>query len=98
MISRLKFPVLCLIGIATVLVGSTTAGAQKDKEAEQRQEISANGERMKILDFLDAEEISVTAGRKQLDNLRSLLPKIRRKEERARVPGLFTIMEANAHR
>jgi hypothetical protein len=55
-------------------------------------EVSANGERAKILDFLDAEEISVTASRKQLDNLRSLLPKIRRKEERARAMAELALL------
>jgi hypothetical protein len=37
-------------------------------------------ERRKILDFLDVEEITTAAGRKQLDELRKLLPKIGRKE------------------
>jgi hypothetical protein len=55
-------------------------------------EVSANGERAKILDFLDAEEISVTASRKQLDNLRNLLPKIRRKEERARAMAELALL------
>ena len=55
-------------------------------------EVSASGERRKILDFLDAEEISVTAGRKQLDNLRNLLPKIRRKEERARAMAELALL------
>ena len=55
-------------------------------------EVSASGERTKILDFLDAEEISATAGRKQLDNLRNLLPKIRRKEERARAMAELALL------
>jgi hypothetical protein len=41
-------------------------------------------ERAQILDYLDSEEISVVARRKQADQLQNLLPKIRRKEERAR--------------
>jgi hypothetical protein len=55
-------------------------------------DVSASGERTKILDFLDAEEISATAGRKQLDNLRNLLPKIRRKEERARAMAELALL------
>ena len=55
-------------------------------------EVSSSGERAKILDFLDAEEISATAGRKQLDNLRNLLPKIRRKEERARAMAELALL------
>ena len=55
-------------------------------------EVSASGERRKILDFLDAEEISATAGRKQLDDLRNLLPKIRRKEERARAMAELALL------
>jgi hypothetical protein len=47
-------------------------------------EISDEGEQKKILDLLDAEEISLAANRKQIDDLQRLLPKIRRKEERAR--------------
>jgi hypothetical protein len=39
MISRSKFPILCLIAIATMLALSTAADAQKDKETEQRQEL-----------------------------------------------------------
>src|ERR1044072_5850935 len=39
MISRSKLPILCLIAIATILAVSTAADAQKDKEAEQRQEL-----------------------------------------------------------
>jgi hypothetical protein len=47
-------------------------------------EISDIAERTKVLDSLDAEEISAVAGRKQPEELRKLLPKIRRKEERSR--------------
>ena len=47
-------------------------------------EVSDGDNRRKILDYLDDEEISTAAGRKQLDNLRKLLPRIERKEERAR--------------
>lgn len=55
-------------------------------------DVSSSGERAKILDFLDAEEITATAGRKQLDNLRNLLPKIRRKEERARAMAELALL------
>jgi hypothetical protein len=46
-------------------------------------EINDSGERRKLLDFLDIQEIGMTAGRKQVDQLRKLVPKIERKEERA---------------
>ena len=46
--------------------------------------VSDGGDRREILDLLDAEEISTAASRKQIDTLRNLLPKIGRKEERAR--------------
>ena len=49
-------------------------------------------ERAQILDFLDSEEISVTAYRKQADRLQNLLPKIRRKEERARAMVELALM------
>lgn len=49
-------------------------------------------ERRKILDFLDVEEISTAAGRKQLDDLRKLLPKIGRKEEQARAMAELALM------
>jgi len=49
-------------------------------------------ERRKILDFLDAEEINTTAGRKQVDDLRKLLPKIGRKEERARAMAELALL------
>jgi hypothetical protein len=55
-------------------------------------EVSDSGERRKIFDFLDDEEISASAGRKQLDHLRKLLPKIERKEERARVMAELAVM------
>ncbi len=55
-------------------------------------EISDSGERRKILDFVDAEEISVATGRKQLDELRKLLPNIRSKEERARAMAELALM------
>jgi hypothetical protein len=41
-------------------------------------------QRAKILDRMDSDEISVAAYRKQFDRLQALLPKITRKEERAR--------------
>jgi hypothetical protein len=49
-------------------------------------------DRRKILDFLDVEEISTAAGRKQLDDLRKLLPKIGRREERARAMVELALM------
>jgi hypothetical protein len=47
-------------------------------------EVTSEGEQRKILDLLDAEEIGLAANRKQVDQLKKLLPRIRRKEERAR--------------
>ncbi len=55
-------------------------------------EVSDSGERRKILDLLDAEEISTAAGRKQIDHLRKLLPKIERKEERARAMAELALL------
>jgi len=55
-------------------------------------EISDNGERQRVLDYLDAEEISAAVGRKQLDRLRKLLPKIERKEERAQAMAELAIL------
>lgn len=55
-------------------------------------EVSDSEDRQKILDSLDDEEISTAAGRKQLDALQKLLPKIRRKEERARAMAELAIM------
>ncbi|HEX3187782.1 MAG TPA: hypothetical protein VHQ94_23480 [Pyrinomonadaceae bacterium] len=47
-------------------------------------DIVNSDERAKLIDFLDSEEISTVVYRKQADQLENLLPKIRRKEERAR--------------
>lgn len=55
-------------------------------------EVSDSGERRKALDYLDAEEISTAAGRKQIDQLRKLLPKIERKEERARAMAELAVL------
>ena len=55
-------------------------------------EVSDSDERRKILDYLDTEEISTAAGRKQLDRLRNLLPRIERKEERARAMAELALL------
>ncbi len=55
-------------------------------------EVSNTGDRRKILDLLDAEEISAAAGRKQLDHLRKLLPQIERKEDRARAMAELALL------
>lgn len=47
-------------------------------------EVSDKGERTRIFDYLESEEITAAAGRKQIDVLRNLVSKIQRKEERAR--------------
>jgi len=55
-------------------------------------EVGDSAERRKALDYLDAEEISTAAGRKQIDQLRKLLPKIERKEERARAMAELAVL------
>lgn len=55
-------------------------------------EIKDEDEQKKILEALDAEEISVAAGRKQIENLQKLIPKIRRKEERARAMAELALL------
>ena len=52
----------------------------------------SESERQRILDLLDAEEINMAVVRKKLDHLRNLLPKIERKEERARAMAELAIM------
>ncbi|HKY46217.1 MAG TPA: hypothetical protein VJM50_24205 [Pyrinomonadaceae bacterium] len=47
-------------------------------------EVNSEDERRKIIELLDTEEITHAAHGKQIDRLKELLPKIRRKEERAR--------------
>ena len=47
-------------------------------------EIKDEKEQQNILDLVDSQQINIAVHRKQLDELRQLLPKIRRKEERAR--------------
>ena len=54
-------------------------------------EVSAS-ERQKVLDLLDVEEINMAVDRKKLDYLRTLVPKIERKEERARAMAELAIM------
>ncbi|MEN3329980.1 MAG: hypothetical protein V7638_4787 [Acidobacteriota bacterium] len=55
-------------------------------------EVSDSGERRKILDLLDAEEINMAVVGKKLDHLRKMLPNIERKEERARAMAELAIM------
>jgi hypothetical protein len=55
-------------------------------------EIKDSDEQNKILDALDTQEIDLAAGRKQLENLERLIPKIRRKEERARAMAELALM------
>jgi hypothetical protein len=56
-------------------------------------EIKDEDEQRKVLEALDTEEISVTAGRKQVENLQKLIPKIRRKEERARAMAELALQQ-----
>ena len=55
-------------------------------------EVSDADNRRKVLDYLDGEEVSTAAGRKQLDRLRQLVPKIESKEERARAMAELAIL------
>jgi hypothetical protein len=55
-------------------------------------EVSDSGERSKVLDSLDTEEISAAVFRKRADDLRKLLPGIARKEERARAMAELAVM------
>ena len=55
-------------------------------------EVNSEDEQRKILELLDAEEITLAAYRKQIDKLKELLPKIRRKEERARAMAELALL------
>ena len=55
-------------------------------------EVNSEGEQQRLLDLLDNEEITLAALRKQVDELKKLLPKIRRKEERARAMAEAALM------
>jgi hypothetical protein len=55
-------------------------------------EVSDADNRRKVLDYLDGEEVSTAVGRKQLDRLRQLVPKIEGKEERARAMAELAIL------
>jgi hypothetical protein len=55
-------------------------------------EVNSEGEQRKILEMLDAEEIALAAHRKQVDRLKELLPKIRRKEERGRAMAELALL------
>ena len=55
-------------------------------------EVNSEDEQRKILELLDTEEISHAVYRKQIDRLKELLPKIRRREERARAIGELAIL------
>jgi hypothetical protein len=61
------------------------------REVMNKQEIPENV-RAQIIDSLDYEEIGTTVMRKQIDQLQKLLPKIRRKEERARAMAELALM------
>ena len=61
------------------------------REALSKQELD-DSVREHAIDTLDYEEISSTAMRKQVDQLQKIVPKIRRKEERARAMAELAIM------
>jgi hypothetical protein len=66
---------------AIIAVGRGTTDSFRDLVSK---EIKDEGEREKVIDLVDAEQITTAADRKQIDELKKLLPQIRRKEERAR--------------
>lgn len=55
-------------------------------------EIKDEGERTKALEFLDYQEVELAVYKKRADDLQKLLPKIRRKEQRARAMAELAIM------
>lgn len=55
-------------------------------------EVNSEDEQRKILELLDAEEIALAAYRKQIERMKELLPKIQRKEERARAMAELAIL------
>lgn len=61
------------------------------REAINKQETSSDL-RTQIIDSLDYHEISVAVMRKQVDELQKLLPKIRRKDERARAMAELALL------
>jgi hypothetical protein len=61
------------------------------REAMNKQEMTADV-RAQIIDALDYEEIGSTVMRKQIDQLQKLIPRIRRKEERARAMAELALM------
>jgi hypothetical protein len=73
------------------LISISRGQTESFRELVNKQVKSAD-ERASIFDALDAEEISTAAGRKDLDQLRKLVPGIRRKEERARAMAELAMM------
>ena len=61
------------------------------REAINKQETSSDL-RTQIIDSLDYHEITVAVTRKQIDTLQKLLPKIRRKDERARAMAELALL------
>jgi len=55
-------------------------------------EIKDEGERNKALEFLDYQELELAVYKKRADDLQKLLPKLRRKEQRARAMAELAIM------
>ena len=73
--------------LALYELAAMSAAARGDTDSFRElvsKEVKDEGEQRKIIDVLDAEQIDLAAHRKDIDELRKLLPKIRRKEERAR--------------
>ena len=73
---------LSLYGQAA-LIAAARGSADSFRDLANK-EIKNEDERGKVLDLLDAEQITIAAYQKKIDELKDLLPKIRRKEQRAR--------------
>ena len=77
--ARERYPLYQQAAILAVMRGN----ADSFRELASK-EIKDEDEQRKILDLVDNLQIDVAVGRQQVDELKKLLPKIRRKEERAR--------------
>ena len=74
-----------------VLIAVGNGQADSFREFISR-EIKDEGERNKALEFLDYQELELAVYKKRADDLQKLLPKLRRKEQRARAMAELAIM------
>ena len=74
-----------------VLIAVGNGQADSFREFISR-EIKDEGERNKVLEFLDYQELELAVYKKRADDLQKLLPKLRRKEQRARAMAELAIM------